>query len=450
MRSSEHIDHLLQDLLDEELEAEQAATVRRHLETCERCSRQWAALQSVAADVRALPRSIEPPSDLWGGIRARLDVTAGADEGAGGAAEVRAGDAGAGEIQGAGAGVGTTLRADAGVDAGAGARDADAAADSSFRRQAHRGGRPAAFEDRSPRTSSAGIPRSRTARTPVRLAAAVVMLVAAAGVVWLLTRSGGAAWEVEPLGGAPRVAQVDVIGQGVLRPGQWLETDGDSRARVRIGAIGEVDVDANSRIQLKRAQLTDHRIALAEGRIEARIWAPPRLFFVETPSATAIDLGCAYTLDVDSTGRSILHVTSGYVELEREGRSSVVPAGAMCYATPADGPGTVFSEDASPALRDALQRYDFAGAQASDLDVILEEARRADALTLWQLVERSDGERREAIYRKLLDLVHPPSGVTQEGIMGGDEAMFQMWRLHLGLDAMGWWGYLQKKLSFPE
>ena len=36
--------------------------------------------------------------------------------------------------------------------------------------------------------------------------------------------------------------------------------------------------------------------------MSARIWAPPRLFYVNTPSAVAEDLGCAYTLEVDDLG----------------------------------------------------------------------------------------------------------------------------------------------------
>ena len=32
-------------------------------------------------------------------------------------------------------------------------------------------------------------------------------------------------------------------------------------------------------------------LALARGKMEAFIWAPPRQFFVDTPSAVAVDLG---------------------------------------------------------------------------------------------------------------------------------------------------------------
>ena len=46
-----------------------------------------------------------------------------------------------------------------------------------------------------------------------------------------------------------------------------------------------------------------HCLRLAHGRLSARVTAPPRLFVVDTPAATAIDLGCAYDLAVLTDGR---------------------------------------------------------------------------------------------------------------------------------------------------
>ena len=60
-------------------------------------------------------------------------------------------------------------------------------------------------------------------------------------------------------------------------------------------------------------------MALDRGTIHARIWAPPKLFFVNTQAALAVDLGCAYTLQIDEQGAGLLRVTSGWVGLEREG-----------------------------------------------------------------------------------------------------------------------------------
>ena len=72
------------------------------------------------------------------------------------------------------------------------------------------------------------------------------------------------------------------------------------------------------------------------------IWAPPRLFFVDTPAGVAADLGCAYTLEVDDHGDGLLHVTSGWVALQLKDRESMVPAGASCATRPGVGPGTPF------------------------------------------------------------------------------------------------------------
>ncbi|MEP0821210.1 MAG: hypothetical protein HRF44_00025, partial [Ignavibacterium sp.] len=197
-------------------------------------------------------------------------------------------------------------------------------------------------------------------------------------------------------------------------------------------------VEANTSIRLVQATLTNHRLALEKGTISARIFAPPRLFFVETPSALAVDLGCAYTLSVDDSGKGLLSVTSGWVALEYDGRSSVVPAGAVCRTKPGFGPGTPYQHDASARLVEALERLDFSGVQDA-LDVVLAEARNMDSITLWHLFLRSKGTDRERIYDRLASLVKPPAGVTREGMLAGDRNMTERWQSHLNLGMDSWW-----------
>src|SRR5207344_3028121 len=115
-------------------------------------------------------------------------------------------------------------------------------------------------------------------------------------------------------------------------------------------------------------------LELAHGTLSALIWAPPRLFFVDTPSATAVDLGCAYTLTVDDAGAGLLRVTAGYVALEHEGRETVISRGQMCATRRGAGPGTPFVADAPAPLRRALDRFDFENAAAA-LSEILAHAR---------------------------------------------------------------------------
>ena len=147
--------------------------------------------------------------------------------------------------------------------------------------------------------------------------------------------------------------------KGRLAVGQWLETDGDSRAKIDVGSIGQVEIDPNTRVRLVETKPTEHRLELAHGKMSARIWAPPRLFFVDTPSAVAADLGCAYTLEVDDDGVGLLHVTSGWVALQLKDRESMVPAGATCATRPGIGPGTPYFDDSSEVFRKALSSFDF-------------------------------------------------------------------------------------------
>lgn len=259
---------------------------------------------------------------------------------------------------------------------------------------------------------------------------AVVLLALAAGGVWLYVRAQRPGWEVARVTGAPRVASDRMGARGRLRVGEWLETDADSRAEIAVANIGEVEVEPNTRVRLVETRPTEHRLELERGTLHARIWAPPRLFFVNTPSAVAADLGCAYTLEVDEAGRGLLHVTSGYVALETDARESIVPAGAACLTQPGAGPGTPFFEDAPEAFVESLAKLDFKNDRAS-LDAVLAGARGKDTLTLWHLLARVGADDRARVYERLAALAPPPAGVTREGVVGLDRAMLDLWKDNL-------------------
>ena len=200
----------------------------------------------------------------------------------------------------------------------------------------------------------------RYMKPSLAIAAGLAVLLIA-GAFWLrLHRSEERpSWEVARLNGAPRINSNRIDATGKLAVGQWLETDDTSRARIDIGNVGQVDVDPNTRVRLVATQPTEHRLELARGRMSARISAPPKLFFVNTPSAVAEDLGCAYTLEVDDAGNSLLRVTLGWVALQLNDRESLVPAGAACATRPGVGPGTPYFEDASEVFLTALAKLDF-------------------------------------------------------------------------------------------
>ena len=285
------------------------------------------------------------------------------------------------------------------------------------------------------RTTSAVVRPSVFWTWQSRVAAAVLLLVASLGAFWIYKNSSShdiqkPSWLVKRLDGAPKIGSEQISNNGRLAIGEWLETDGGSRAQIDVASIGNVDVEENSRVRLLQTRDDEHRLELVRGKMSARIWAPPRLFFVDTPSAVAADYGCAYTLEVKDDGGSLLHVTLGWVQMESKDRESMVPAGASCETRPGFGPGTAYFDDASPDFRAALTKVDFEhdpAVRSIALTSVLDHARPRDTITLWYLFKGSQGKDRERLYDKLATFVPPPPGVTREGILQSDEKMTSQW-----------------------
>lgn len=285
--------------------------------------------------------------------------------------------------------------------------------------------------DASAPTAPARVSPFRRYRLPLAIAAALAL---AASLNWFRPLlSSGPSWAVFSLEGSPQLNRKVFSGRTWLREGGWLETDANSTAKLDVGAIGEVRLEPNSRLRLVKATTTEHRLELAQGKMSALIWAPPRLFFVETPAATAIDLGCSYTLEVDEKGAGILEVTAGYVALAHAGLESIIPATYLCLTRPGIGPGTPFSAEASVELRAALDRFDTgddsAAVRVADL------AGEHDGVTLWHLLARVTDGARPRIFDTLARLHPPPPGVTRAGILARDADMRDRWGGELGLAA---------------
>lgn len=261
--------------------------------------------------------------------------------------------------------------------------------------------------------------------------------IAVAGLVFHLARkSRFPGWDVAVDSGVTRLNQKSLTAPARWKPGQWLETGPASAATVSIGQIGEARLGANSRLRLVDADPQNHRIELQRGSLQALIWAPPRIFFVDTPSATAIDLGCAYILNVDESGNGVLQVTSGYVALENMGRASLIPSGMTCRTRRDAPPGTPVSVSAAATLQSAVERVDAGTPRDTDIGEIASSATEDDAVTLWHLVPRIARPGRDAIVAKL-EQGHPlPQGVTREGILAGNKTMLDRWGKDLGLSPM--------------
>ena len=266
--------------------------------------------------------------------------------------------------------------------------------------------------------------------------AAGLLLLGCITAAWFYSRESRPFWEVARIHGAPRIGSSRIGEKGQLAVGQWLETDNSSSAKIEVATIGHVEIDPNTRVRLLETRPTEHRLELARGRMSAKIWAPPRLFFVDTPSAVAADLGCAYTLEVDDAGASLLRVTAGWVALQLRDRESIVPAGAACATRPGIGPGTPYFEDSSALFKTALSKLDFEPGDTEwskipALDLVLSESRPRDTLTLWHLLYRVEGADRVRVYEKMVTFATPPKDVTREGVLQLDDQMLHLWKGYL-------------------
>lgn len=255
-----------------------------------------------------------------------------------------------------------------------------------------------------------------------------------------------AGWDVSRLAGAPRIGQEVVRSNGATRRlgvGQVLETDGQSRASLQSEGIGQIEMEPGTRLRVLAMGSGFKRIALDHGTIHAFIWSPPGQFVVDTPSARTVDLGCAYTLQMDDFGGGLVRTSLGWVGFKLNGHESFIPAGAACPTRPTIGPGTPYFEDASADLRAALSRFDFEDntpqKRAQDLTIILVRSRPRDALTLWHLLTRVDENQRLRVYDRLTKLAPPPAMVTREGILRLDQPMLDLWWNALGFDDISIW-----------
>ena len=288
------------------------------------------------------------------------------------------------------------------------------------------------------------------------LATAAVGVAAIVAVTFLVygtkpTPTTVAGWDVSSVEGTPRIGRKTISGKegtGRLGIGQMLETDGLSRASLQADDTGKIDVDPSTRLRLLSMASGLKRLALDRGTIHTYIWAPPGQFVVDTPSAVTVDLGCAYTLQVDDSGAGMVRTSLGWVGFKLNGHESFIPAGAACATRPKVGPGTPYFEDASAEFRSALARFDFedSGPQqrAHDLAIVLGEARKGDALTLWHLLARVDEGQRILVYDRLRQFVPPPATVTKGSILRLDQPMLDLWWNELGFDDISVWRHWER------
>lgn len=290
------------------------------------------------------------------------------------------------------------------------------------------------------RHGAAPAPAARPRRWRVMMAAAATVLVA----LGLMPRrpagapGGPTGWEISRVEGAARLGGEAARADMPLRSGQSLRTEHDAELTLEDDDVGRIDLGPSSEMRASGA-----RVELRRGRLHAFIWAPPRKFVVDTPSARAVDLGCEYTLDVDNAGSGLLRVAMGWVAFQFDGHESFIPAGARCVTRKRTGPGIPYYEDAPAALVESVGAFERGDPGA--VGRILAAARTRDALTLWHLLTRVSDADRGAVFERFAQLVRVPPEVTRAGIVARNERMIDLCWDALELENTEWWRGWERK-----
>lgn len=265
------------------------------------------------------------------------------------------------------------------------------------------------------------------------LSGAAALLLLAVTMLFIYTRywkssetgmelSSSVYWKINKTSGTPILKNEDKNVTRTLNAidslsiGDWIITDNSSSAEIQAAGIGNIKLDPGTNVKFIISENGNHRIMLETGTIEADIYTSPRTFFVETKSATAIDLGCSYTMTVSENGDGVLYVKEGLVALQAHGRESLVPAGKFCMSKEGIGPGTPYSAGTSQNLKNALMKFDFQNGGDKSVQIILKNARKTDAVTLLNLMQRLNDTNKEKVYERLTEFVPPPKPYPPDSI----------------------------------
>lgn len=252
------------------------------------------------------------------------------------------------------------------------------------------------------------------------------------------------AWDVAAARGQVRAAGAPLRAGGRLPSGGEIATGDDGTARLRIARIGELRLDAGSRLRLEQTGPGRHRVRLLQGRLWARVWAPPGYFGVRLPRTEALDMGCEFTLESDAAGAGALTVRSGWVLVGNGDGEVLVPQGATVRLRADGAAGTPHDLGASAgfvaALAELDARRDALPADDARLQRLLAQARPADAISLVSLLQRHPQLAGGPLYDRLRALLSNAPAPSREAVLyGTPDALESWWNALPYPRAKRWW-----------
>lgn len=283
---------------------------------------------------------------------------------------------------------------------------------------------------------------SRLRRTlPWALAASIALLLIGTGFQYRLSWTADGNWSAVLGKGSPSAANV------MLAPGQRLGTATNQTATIEVARIGEITLSPESRLRLLETRSGHHRVALEQGHMRARIWAPPGYFAVSTEHAEVVDLGCDFDLWKGADGSGRVSVRSGWVSYRVGSEDILVPQGYALGFT-ADQVQTPLASGATRELAQAVENLESAvraDPQTPNIEVLAEAvaaaARDEDAFTLLSLLSRWPHLAATGLYPRLGKALDTGVADAQHrrAWTSGDAQAIDAWWQKLPRHPKQWW-----------
>ncbi|MBK9332533.1 MAG: FecR domain-containing protein [Ignavibacteria bacterium] len=237
-------------------------------------------------------------------------------------------------------------------------------------------------------------------------------------------------WKVVSVKGSPKINDMNMVSSDSIKEGQWITTDSVSIAELIIADIGKVTIEPDSKVILVKGADSTRQIFVEYGMVNTETQnGDNRAFKVGIPSAVAENKGGSYSLKIDKNGDGMIVVKSGKVDVLSTNKNAIVPAGNIVMTKNGLGVGTPFNEQSSPGFKNALFNYDFGNCNDACMNIIIDNAKMTDAVSLINILNGSKAvnETKEEIYNKVANLIPPRAPVHKDSLEFFDEKELEIW-----------------------
>ena len=248
---------------------------------------------------------------------------------------------------------------------------------------------------------------------------------------------------VDKLYGDVFIGSKKIDSYGMLKPGEWLNTDENSKSRIKLGVLGEIEVEPSTQIKLLNINSSYNHFYLQSGKVKASVWGEPRRLFIDSPTGELIDFGSTFNFNVENDKSSIIKVESGWAALHFKDQFVIIPAGNECISK--DVIGIPFNINSTKEFKEKLN--DFLDNKISSVSEVLNAANKKDLISLWYLLVSSYQNERQVIFNKIKQLNSDVSRLNENQILKLDEsALNNLWEV-LGLGNKNYWKILRTTSS---